>query len=92
MKCEKHEVEMVPITNEAGDAVVSEECGYCKRGIPQYHPIQSDEVVRAPNVHSVVAMRAYEVYCEVHRPQEAMVTGHWAKRVDEGLRHFIPKR
>ncbi|MCP3017983.1 hypothetical protein [Cupriavidus basilensis] len=37
------------------------------------HPVQTTHPVsRAPKV---VTMRAYEVYCHVYRPQEAMVTG-----------------
>jgi hypothetical protein len=43
------------------------------------HPIQvgSDLSRRdnKPRVPKVVSMRAYEVYCEVHRPQPALVTG-----------------
>jgi hypothetical protein len=40
------------------------------------HPVQTHqsrwENARVPKV---VAMRAYEVYCYVHQPQEALVTG-----------------
>lgn len=41
------------------------------------HPVQTHErygreAARAPQS---VTLRAYEVYCHVHRPQEAMVTG-----------------
>lgn len=115
MRCEKHHVETQLVTNDAGSAVIADECPLCRRGVPEYHPVQADEIVRAPNVHSVVAMRAYEVYCHVHSPQETMVTGgcrggfgageimaflyarsfpqkEWAARVEEGLRHYHPKR
>ena len=38
------------------------------------HPVQTADHKggRAPQV---VTMRAYEVYCQVHSPQEALVTG-----------------
>lgn len=43
------------------------------------HPVQvSSDLSRRdkrPVVPRVVSMRAYEVYCHVHSPQEALVTG-----------------
>jgi hypothetical protein len=37
------------------------------------HPVQTvNPVSKLP---TAVTMRAYEVYCHMHRPQEAMVTG-----------------
>lgn len=40
---------------------------------PKYHPVQIGDLGRYPNVPEAVALRAYEVYCEVHRPQPAMI-------------------
>jgi len=43
------------------------------------HPVQNERRHREGSVMpQCVTMRAYEVYCEVHRPQEAMVTG-WCR-------------
>jgi len=40
------------------------------------HPVQNAPAHRDGSVMpQVVTMRAYEVYCEVFKPQEAMVTG-----------------
>jgi hypothetical protein len=42
----------------------------------QLHPVQSRPRNMQPATAPVcVTMRAYEVYCELHGPQEAMVTG-----------------
>lgn len=41
------------------------------------HPVQSRPRNMSPATAPVcVTMRAYEVYCHVHGPQEAMITGH----------------
>ena len=37
------------------------------------HPVQRDNAPRA--VRTEVTMRAYEVYCHLYSPQEALVTG-----------------
>lgn len=42
---------------------------------PDFHPVQTNEFVRNPHIPADVALRAYEVYCHVFHPQEAMVTG-----------------
>lgn len=43
---------------------------------PVLHPVQNSD---APSeVNSLVTLRAYEVYCHVFGPQEAMVTG-WCR-------------
>lgn len=41
------------------------------------HPVQYGQTKtgRDAVVPSVVTLRAYEVYCHVYRPQEALVTG-----------------
>lgn len=40
------------------------------------HPVQTNSYRRSgARVPVVVTMRAYEVYCHVYAPQEAMVTG-----------------
>lgn len=42
----------------------------------QTMPVQANRSDRTPGrAPTVVVMRAYEVYCHVHGPQEAMVTG-----------------
>lgn len=38
------------------------------------HPVQT-RAVRDAACPTVVTLRAYEVYCHVHGPQEALVTG-----------------
>ena len=44
----------------------------------EMHPVQTHSVNKnrsgTGKLTSAVTLRAYEVYCEVHRPQEAMVT------------------
>jgi ribonuclease PH len=45
----------------------------------QLHPVQSQPRDRKPATAPVaVTMRAYEVYCHVHGPQPALVTG-WCR-------------
>ncbi len=41
----------------------------------EFHPIQTHEVTRrgAAVMPSEVTLRAYEVYCELYRPQPALV-------------------
>lgn len=39
------------------------------------HPVQTHHSGRNAVCPQVVTMRAYEVYCHVNRPQEALVTG-----------------
>lgn len=40
------------------------------------HPVQTNAYRQGPAVApKTVTMAAYEVYCHVYRPQEAMVTG-----------------
>ena len=39
------------------------------------HPIQTVDH-RGGKLRTEVTLRAYEVYCHVYAPQEAMVTGH----------------
>lgn len=41
------------------------------------HPVQRPDLIprNRPRCPKVVTMAAYEVYCEVCRPQEALVTG-----------------
>jgi hypothetical protein len=39
------------------------------------HPVQTHQQRGGGQCPQVVTMRAYEVYCKVYRPQEAMVTG-----------------
>ncbi len=48
----------------------------CKAAVP-VHPVQpsAQSGCHAPQV---VTMRAYEVYCHIYRPQEALVTG-WCR-------------
>lgn len=41
------------------------------------HPVQTDSG-RSGQAPQVVTLAAYEVYCHVHSPQEAMVTG-WCR-------------
>ncbi len=44
----------------------------------EFHPIQTHELTRPHGrqvMPSEVTLRAYEVYCELYRPQEALVTG-----------------
>jgi len=47
------------------------------RQIPiEVHPIQvKTHPHTPPRVPKIVTMRAYEVYCHLYRPQEAIVTG-----------------
>lgn len=41
------------------------------------HPVQTTHVIHHPaTCPQAVTMRAYEVYCEVFKPQEALVTGN----------------
>ena len=45
---------------------------------PETHPIQLPHILRnrrSGRLPMVVTMRAYEVYCHINAPQEAMVTG-----------------
>lgn len=43
---------------------------------PETHPVQTKAThARTGRAPTVVTMRAYEVYCAVYSPQEAMVTG-----------------
>jgi hypothetical protein len=40
------------------------------------HPVQVNRYTRKPShARTEVTLRAYEVYCHVYAPQEAMVTG-----------------
>lgn len=39
------------------------------------HPVQNKAHSRRPVCPQAVTMAAYEVYCELYSPQEAMVTG-----------------
>jgi hypothetical protein len=39
------------------------------------HPVQTRQQRGSGQCPQTVTMRAYEVYCHVHSPQEAMVTG-----------------
>ena len=39
------------------------------------HPVQTHGTRAPACVPQAVTMRAYEVYCHLHSPQEAMVTG-----------------
>ena len=39
------------------------------------HPVQTVDH-RGGKLNKLVTMQAYEVYCHVYSPQEAMVTGH----------------
>ena len=39
------------------------------------HPVQTPRYARKARCPQVVTMAAYEVYCHVFRPQEALVTG-----------------
>ena len=41
---------------------------------PPMHPVQDDGRLRA--APQTVTLRAYEVYCEIWSPQEALITGH----------------
>lgn len=44
----------------------------------EFHPIQTHELTRPHKrqmMPSEVTLRAYEVYCELYRPQPALVTG-----------------
>lgn len=45
-----------------------------RSGEPPVHPVQTVDR-KGGKVQQTVTMRAYEVYCHVHGPQEAMVTG-----------------
>lgn len=38
------------------------------------HPVQTKRPYRGARISKLVTMRAYEVYCDMYRPQEAMVT------------------
>jgi hypothetical protein len=40
------------------------------------HPVQRKRDYEQAYAPQVVTMMAYEVYCHVYAPQEAMVTGH----------------
>ena len=42
---------------------------------PKTHPVQTSNNKGNGRAPQVVTMRAYEVYCQVHSPQEALVTG-----------------
>lgn len=43
----------------------------------EVHPVQAPErVIGGAASPKVVTMAAYEVYCEIHGPQEAMITGN----------------
>jgi hypothetical protein len=44
------------------------------------HPVQlnSRNVAAEPRAPQVVTLRAYEVYCHVYSPQEALITG-WCR-------------
>lgn len=44
--------------------------------LPLKHPVQSHHRIKA--ISSAVTMAAYEVYCHVYAPQEALVTG-WCR-------------
>lgn len=39
------------------------------------HPVQTNRWREQAFASSLVTLRAYEVYCHVHGPQEALVTG-----------------
>lgn len=39
------------------------------------HPVQNHVRTRDARCPTTVTLRAYEVYCEVFRPQEALITG-----------------
>lgn len=39
------------------------------------HPVQTHYRDRGGRCPTVVTLRAYEVYCHLYRPQEALVTG-----------------
>ena len=39
------------------------------------HPVQTHTSRHGGRIRTEVTMRAYEVYCHVHQPQEALVTG-----------------
>jgi len=39
----------------------------------EFHPVQTTELRRNPEVPSSVSLRAYEVYCHLYGPQPAMV-------------------
>lgn len=41
----------------------------------EFHPVQTGEFRRNPEVPASVALRAYEVYCHLYRPQPALVQG-----------------
>lgn len=43
--------------------------------IVETHPFQVLPYQSTGRIPKVVAMRAYEVYCQIYGPQEAMVTG-----------------
>lgn len=40
------------------------------------HPVQNHNKGKSCVAPVTVTMRAYEVYCHVYSPQEALVTGH----------------
>lgn len=41
------------------------------------HPVQTRQAIhRSAQCPQIVTRRAYEVYCKVHRPQEALMTGN----------------
>ena len=39
------------------------------------HPVQRPRRTEDSRIASAVTLRAYEVYCHVYRPQEALITG-----------------
>lgn len=41
----------------------------------ELHPVQIGDLGRNPVLPSPVTLRAYEVYCEIFRPQPAMIEG-----------------
>jgi len=41
----------------------------------EVHPVQTIDY-RGGEISTLVTMRAYEVYCKVYGPQEALVTGN----------------
>jgi hypothetical protein len=42
----------------------------------ELHPVQKNQSNRQAFVNTDVTLRAYEVYCHVFQPQEAMITGN----------------
>jgi hypothetical protein len=41
----------------------------------EFHPVQTHDARTLGQLPTEVTLRAYEVYCHVYGPQEAMVTG-----------------